>query len=239
MNDLFDLADDRKHHSKFERPLAAGTFPVCHALVLIPFFLFSAFAIALEFLPLAFVGVVLIYYLLSILYSLWFKRVPMLDVVVLAMLYVIRVVAGATAMPSLVATFWILAFCTFIFLSLAFVKRYTELRNARQNGIDEHTFGRGYHPSDFELLASLGGSSGYISVLVLALYIHEASSGTLYKSPEWMWGACPLLLFWLSRVWLLAHRGQMYDDPIIFALRDKVSRWLGLVFITFFAIASF
>jgi 4-hydroxybenzoate polyprenyltransferase len=239
LNDLLDLADDRKHHSKFTRPLAAGTFPILHALLLIPALLLGAFVIALGFLPPQFTGVLIIYYILTLFYSLWLKRVVMLDVVILAMLYVIRVIAGATAMPSLVTTFWILAFCTFIFLSLAFVKRYTELCDARHKGNHEKASGRGYYPADFELLASLGGSAGYTSVLVLALYINDASSGSLYKSPEWMWGVCPLLLFWLSRIWLLAHRGQMHDDPIIFALRDTVSRWIGLMFIIFFTLATF
>lgn len=239
LNDLLDLADDRKHHSKFTRPLAAGTLPILHGLVLIPVLLFFAFIIALGFLPLQFTGVLVAYYLLTLFYSLWLKRVVMLDVVILAMLYVIRVIAGAAAMPSLITTFWILAFCTFIFLSLAFVKRYTELCDARRKGHHEKASGRGYYPADFELLASLGGSAGYTSVLVLALYINDASSGSLYKSPEWMWGVCPLLLFWLSRIWLLAHRGQMHDDPIIFALRDTVSRWIGLLFIIFFTLATF
>lgn len=136
------------------------------------------------------------------------------------------------------ATFWILAFCLFIFLSLAFVKRYTELQFARQGPQDGESNARGYFPADFELLASLGGAAGYIAVLVLALYINDSASGTLYRSPEWMWLACPLLLFWLGRVWLLAHRGQMPDDPIVFALRDRVSRWTGVVFLIIFALAS-
>jgi 4-hydroxybenzoate polyprenyltransferase len=138
-----------------------------------------------------------------------------------------------------VATFWILAFCIFIFLSLAFVKRYTELCDARQKGNTEKSSGRGYYPADFELLASLGGASGYISVLVLALYINDAATGTLYHAQKWMWAACPLLLFWLSRVWLLAHRGQMHDDPIVFALRDNVSRWVGVAFVLVFALAAY
>ena len=238
LNDLLDLADDRKHHSKFTRPFAAGTLPILHGLVLIPALLLCAFVIALGFLPLQFTGVLVAYYLLTLLYSLWFKHIVMLDVVILAVLYVIRVVAGAIA-TSLTITFWILAFCTFIFLSLAFIKRYAELSNTHHKGNCEKLAGRGYYPADFELLASLGGSAGYTSVLVLALYINEAASGSLYKSPEWMWGVCPLLLFWLSRIWLLAHRGQMHDDPIIFALRDTVSRWIGLLFIIFFTLATF
>lgn len=238
LNDLLDLSDDRLHPTKRNRPLAAGTLPILHALFLIPTLLLGAFALALWLLPFLFAGVLAAYYILTLAYSLWLKRVVMLDVVTLAMLYTVRVVAGAAAM-SLIATFWILAFCIFIFLSLAFVKRYTELCDARQKGKTEKSSGRGYYPADFELLASLGGSSGYISVLVLALYINDAASGSLYNSQQWMWAACPLLLFWLSRVWLLAHRGQMHDDPIVFALRDKVSRWIGAAFVLVFALATF
>lgn len=237
LNDLLDLPDDRQHPTKRNRPLAAGTLPILHALFLIPGLLVTAFAVALWQLPWQFAAVLAAYYLLTLAYSLWLKRVVMLDVVTLAMLYTVRVIAGAAAM-TLAATFWILAFCMFIFLSLAFVKRYTELHDARQKGKKDKSAGRGYYPADFELLASLGGASGYLSVLVLALYINEAASATLYRSPEWMWAACPLLLFWLSRVWLLAHRGQMHDDPIVFALRDSVSRWTGLGLLVVFALAA-
>jgi 4-hydroxybenzoate polyprenyltransferase/phosphoserine phosphatase len=239
LNDLLDLPDDRQHSSKCNRPLAAGTFPIVHALFLIPVLLLAAFFLALFFLPISFVVVLFAYYVLTLIYSLWLKRMVMIDVIVLAMLYTIRVLAGAAAM-SLEATFWILAFCMFIFLSLAFVKRYTELCDARHKkkaGLDK-ALGRGYYPADFELLASLGGASGYISVLVLALYINDAAAGFLYRDQRWMWTACPLLMFWLSRVWLLAHRGQMHDDPILFALRDNVSRFIGLSFILVFVLAT-
>jgi 4-hydroxybenzoate polyprenyltransferase len=239
LNDLLDLPDDRKHPTKCNRPLAAGAFPITHVLFLIPALLITAFSIAVLLLPISFVFTVAGYYFLTLIYSLWLKRMVMIDVIVLAMLYTIRVVAGASAM-SLVATFWILAFCVFIFLSLAFVKRYTELCDARQKkktGLDK-TLGRGYYPADFELLASLGGASGYISVLVLALYINEAAAEHLYRDQRWMWLACPLLMFWLSRLWLLAHRGQMHDDPIVFALRDNVSRFTGLSFVLVFVLAT-
>lgn len=238
LNDLLDLPDDRQHPTKSKRPLAAGTLPILHALLLMPVLLVTAFGLAFWLLPSEFALVLAAYYMLTLAYSLWLKRVVMLDVVTLAMLYTVRVVAGAAAM-SLVATFWILAFCMFVFLSLAFVKRYTELCDARQKGKTEKSSGRDYYPADLELLASLGGASGYISVLVLALYINDAASGTLYHSQKWLWAACPLLLFWLSRVWLLAHRGQMHDDPIIFALRDQVSRWIGAAFFLVFVLATF
>ena len=236
LNDLLDIQDDRRHRTKRFRPLAAGTLPIMHAVLLTPVLLLAAFLLAL-LLPWAFLMVLAGYYLLTLAYSMRLKRAVMLDVVALAMLYTVRVIAGAAAM-ALPTTFWILAFCMFIFLSLAFVKRYTELRDARVEGREQKAAGRGYYPSDFELLASLGGSSGYISVLVLALYINDASAAEMYHHPQWMWAACPLLLFWLSRVWILAHRGEMHDDPIVFALRDRTSRWVGVLFLLTFAMAA-
>jgi 4-hydroxybenzoate polyprenyltransferase len=237
LNDLLDLPDDRQHPTKCRRPLAAGSLPIIHAVLLMPALLFGAFLLAFCFLPWQFAGVLAAYYVLTLVYSLWIKRVVMLDVLTLALLYTIRVIAGAAAM-AVVTTFWMLTFCVFIFLSLAFMKRYTELLDAIEKG-KKKPAGRGYYPEDFSLLASLGGASGYLSVLVLALYINEAGASSLYRSPHWMWAACPLLLFWLSRVWLLAHRGQMHDDPIVFALRDSTSRWVGVAFVLVFAVASF
>jgi len=237
LNDMFDLADDRQHRSKYRRPLAAGSFPVFHAMLLMPGLLVLAFAVALCLLPAFFSAVLLGYYLLTLAYSLGLKRIVMLDVVVLAMLYSVRVVAGAAAV-QLPMTFWILAFCMFIFLSLAFVKRYTELHDAHQHGAPRKVLGRGYVATDFPLLGSLGTTSGYLSVLVLALYINDTTAQRIYRHPEVMWMACPLLLYWLSRVWLLAHRGQMHDDPIVFALRDRTSRWVGLFFILIFVLAA-
>lgn len=237
LNDLLDLPDDRRHSTKCKRPLAAGAFPLHHGLVLIPILLGGAFSTSLLLLPYQFSVVLLCYYILTLAYSLWLKRIVMIDVVTLSMLYTSRVIAGAAAM-SLFVTFWILAFSTFIFLSLAFVKRYTELFEARQYGNNKKATGRGYYPADYELLASLGGASGYISVLVLALYINESTSAVLYYTPEWLWLTLPLLLFWLSRVWLLAHRGEMHDDPIVFALRDGISRWVGILFLAVFWLAT-
>jgi 4-hydroxybenzoate polyprenyltransferase/phosphoserine phosphatase len=237
LNDLLDLPDDRQHATKKFRPLAAGTLDIFSALWLIPILLCFAVVICVLFLPLSFGLALVVYYALTLAYSMTLKRLVMVDVVCLALLYSIRVIAGAAAM-GLAATFWILAFCMFIFLSLAFVKRYTELMFARNSGKTGKSAGRGYYPDDLELLASLGGSSGYISALVLALYINDTSASSLYGSPQWMWAACPLLLFWLSRVWLLAHRGEMNDDPIIFAIRDPVSRWIGAAFLLVFALAA-
>jgi 4-hydroxybenzoate polyprenyltransferase len=238
LNDMLDLQDDRQHRTKRYRPLAAGTFPMFHAMLWIPGLLFMSFAAALVWLPFKFSLVLLGYYVLTLAYSLLLKRAVMIDVVVLAMLYTTRVVAGTAAM-SLKPTFWILAFCMFIFLSLALVKRYTELYEVRERGGQEKAPGRGYLASDFELLASLGGSAGYMSVLVLALYINDPQAHVLYRHPHWLWAACPLLLFWLSRVWIIAHRGEMHDDPIVFALRDRMSCWVCACFIAIFGISAF
>ena len=237
LNDLLDLKDDRQHRSKRNRPLAAGTFPMMHAVIWIAGLLVLAFGLALLSLPWRFALVLCAYYIITLGYSLWIKRLVMLDVVTLALLYTVRVVAGAAAIAAPL-TFWILAFCMFMFLSLAFVKRYTELYDAKEQRKGNAMPGRGYQLQDFELLASLGGSSGYLSVLVLALYINDVSASTLYGHPKLLWAACPLLLFWLSRVWLLAHRGQMNDDPIVFALRDRVSQLIGFAFAGTFVLAA-
>jgi 4-hydroxybenzoate polyprenyltransferase len=237
LNDLIDVNDDRAHSKKRFRPIAAGTLSVLHAVALIPFLLFIAAALALSFLPVIFSVVLCSYYLLTLAYSFFLKRVVMLDVVCLSLLYTTRVIAGAAAL-ALNATFWVLAFCMFIFLSLAFVKRYAELYLARSAGKLGKTAGRGYYTDDLELLSSLGGASGYISTLVLALYINESAVSGLYKSPSWMWAACPLLLYWLGRVWLLAHRGQMNDDPVVFAIKDPVSRCIGVLFLVVFGLAT-
>ena len=147
----------------------------------------------------------------------------------LAALYTIRVIAGAAAF-GLSLTFWILAFSMFVFLSLAMVKRYAELHAAAELSRVEQTPGRGYYPSDMSMVAVLGAVSGYLAVLVLALYIHDDRTVDLYARPEIIWLAVPLLLFWISRVWMLAHRGQMNEDPLLFAVRDRVSLVVGLLF---------
>ena len=169
-----------------------------------------------------FAGVLAAYYALTLAYSLQLKRVVMLDVVVLAALYTVRIIGGAVVIGGGLS-FWLLAFSMFLFLSLAMLKRYTELA-ALQNGPTNKASGRGYTVDDVPLIQSLGGSSGYLSVLVLALYINSTASEALYHRPQILWLLCPLLLYWISRVWLVAHRGGMHDDPVVFALVDRVSR---------------
>jgi 4-hydroxybenzoate polyprenyltransferase len=167
-----------------------------------------------------------IYYALTLAYSLKLKQIVMLDVLVLAGLYTVRIIAGAAAV-EVMPSFWLLAFSLFIFLSLAMVKRYSELLVMQRNGQDKAA-GRGYHVDDLVMLQSLGAASGYLSVLVLALYINSVKVQILYSRPEFIWLLCPLLLYWISRTWLKAHRGEMHDDPVIFATQDRVSWFLGV-----------
>ena len=237
LNDLIDLNDDRHHSTKKHRPFAAGDIPIKLGLVAFPCLLLIAFVGAWLLLPIEFVGVLLIYYALTLGYSLWLKRYMAVDVIALASLYTIRIIAGAAAL-SLPLTFWILAFSVFIFLSLALVKRYAELNEARKKGHQERARGRGYYPNDLEMISSLGASSGYMAVMVLALYIQDGATRMLYSQPEIIWLACPVLLFWVTRVWLLTHRGEMHDDPVIFAVKDKISLFTGVLLGIIFFIAA-
>ena len=229
LNDLFDLPEDRQHPVKRERPFASGRLSVKAGLLMVPVLLVSAFLGAVLLLPLEFAGILAMYYLLTLAYSLDLKRRMIVDVMTLAALYTIRVIAGAAAF-GLTLTFWILAFSMFVFLSLAIVKRYAELHAAAELGRLGQTPGRGYRPSDMSMVAVLGSVSGYLAVLVLALYIHDEGTVHMYARPEIIWLAIPLLLFWISRVWMLAHRGQMNEDPLLFAVRDRVSLVVGLLF---------
>jgi 4-hydroxybenzoate polyprenyltransferase/phosphoserine phosphatase len=232
LNDLLDLEDDRHHPVKRRRPLASGSMPLTWGLAFFPILLVAAFAIACIFLPWRFCAVLGGYYVLTLAYSMILKRRVMVDVVVLAGLYTVRIVAGTAAIGAHL-TFWLLAFSMFIFLSLALVKRYAELESMKRRGLVK-TRGRGYVASDLPLISSLGTSSGYLAVLVLALYIQDGKTTGLYRHPQFIWLACPLLLYWISRTWIIAHRGGMHDDPIVFAARDRTSLLIvalcGLVF---------
>ncbi|WP_040259770.1 UbiA family prenyltransferase [Pseudomonas massiliensis] len=237
LNDLLDLNDDRHHRTKRNRPFASGRLRLGHGLLAVPLLLTAAFGAAAMLLPWQFSAVLGAYYLLTLAYSLYLKRQMTVDVIVLAMLYTARIIAGVAAF-SVPLTFWILAFSMFIFLSLALVKRYAELREARSRDMHAMTRGRGYYPGDLDMIASLGAASGYLSVMVLALYIHDGATASLYAFPHVIWLACPLLLFWITRVWMLTHRGEMNDDPVVFAIRDRISQVIGLLFGVVFWVAT-
>ena len=220
LNDLFDLGADRRHPRKQKRPFASGQIPLAAGIAVAPALTLIAF-VAAWFLAPRLALVLLGYYVLTIGYSLKLKQVVMLDVLVLAILYTLRIIGGAVAI-GVDNSFWLLAFSMFLFFSLAMLKRYTELNMLIENA-ERSVSGRGYRVEDIALLQSLGGASGYLSVLVLALYINSNASAALYRSPQFLWLLCPLLLYWISRVWIIAHRGLMHDDPVVFAARDRSS----------------
>jgi 4-hydroxybenzoate polyprenyltransferase/phosphoserine phosphatase len=232
LNDLLDLDDDRHHPTKRRRPFASGSLSIVWGVAVFPLLTFVAFAGALLWLPLRFTFVLAGYYILTMAYSFLLKKRVIVDVVVLAMLYTARIIAG-TAAFEMSLTFWLLAFSMFLFLSLALVKRYAELHATRTRGGGKAR-GRGYVAEDLSMIAPLGAASGYMSVLVLALYIQDAHTTHLYRHPQMIWLACPLLLYWISRTWLITHRGLMHDDPVVFAAKDRTSlltvALMGVVF---------
>ena len=225
LNDLLDLEADRRHPTKRARPFAAGTLSPLVGVVLIPLLLAIAFLASLAALPAAFIELLAVYIVLTTAYSVILKRFAVVDVLLLAALYTLRVLAGIAAAQVRFST-WLLAFSMFLFLSLAFLKRFTEV-SAMEGAATEQVRRRGYIRGDREWLGSMGGASGYLSVLVLALYLNSEQVVTLYRRPALLWLVCPLLLFWTSRMWLLAHRGWIHDDPIVATVRDPVSYVLG------------
>ncbi len=237
LNDLLDLEDDRQHSSKRLRPLASGVVPIKAAVVVFPALLLIAFTGAAWLMPWKFVLALFGYYVLTLAYSLFLKRTMTVDVITLAMLYTARIVAGTFAY-NFSLTFWMLAFSMFLFLSLALVKRYAELHESRMKNNKEFAPGRGYYPGDLQMISSLGAASGYLSVLVLALYIQDQNTLALYQRPQVIWLACPLLLYWITRIWMITHRGQMHDDPVVFAMKDRNSLLFAVLFASVFWFAS-
>jgi 4-hydroxybenzoate polyprenyltransferase len=226
VNDLCDLQADRQHPQKRLRPFASGQLPLAYALTAAPALAVLGLVLAglLSALSLA---AVLLYFALTLGYSFTFKKVVLLDVLILAGLYTLRIVAGAVAI-SVWPSVWLLAFSMFLFISLAFIKRYAELMIMRTTAGD-HARARGYELSDAELLASKGTASAYAAVLVLALYIASGPVNTPFSRHQLIWLVCPLLLYWVGYLWLIAHRGKMHHDPLVFALRDRTSRVLILL----------
>jgi len=225
LNDLLDLASDRQHRSKCRRSFAAGDISLLSGLLLSPVLLLLAFAVAMP-LPRAFIIILALYYLCTGLYSFVLKRMMLVDVIMLAALYTLRIISGAAAI-SVVPSFWLLAFSMFLFFSLAVVKRYTELDYLRQAGIAQSE-GRGYYAQDLSMMAMFGGASAFMSVMVFALYINNEDTREQYLTPEILWLICPLLLYMITRIWLLTARGQIHEDPIVFALTDRVSQLVTL-----------
>ncbi|GAC1339350.1 MAG: UbiA family prenyltransferase [Acetobacteraceae bacterium] len=220
VNDLLDLPGDRDHPRKRLRPFAAAHVPILHGVIVAAGAMVAAFALSF-LLPLEFSGVLALYVAGTLTYSLVLKRKILIDVVTLSGLYTIRIYGGLAAVHER-QTQWLLMFSVFLFLSLAVVKRCSELVIKRASG-KTALMGRGYRVEDLSVLLSLGAAAGYGAVFVIALYLASPEVKALYLHPNRMWLLCPLLTYWISRVLLMCNRGDMHDDPLIFAMKDRVS----------------
>lgn len=234
-NDLLDLENDRQHLRKRNRPFAAGAVPVWVGVLLSPVLLITSMTLA-NWVGAGFLNWLMLYFGITCLYSWGLKRLILIDCLTLAMLYTMRIVAGAAA-AGLSLSFWILAFSVFLFLSLAYVKRYAELQVNVQQG-QTSASGRGYATSDAPLLLMLGISSGYAAVVVLALYLNTDNIMRLYHTPEIVWGAVIVMIYWISWMWMQAQRGRMHDDPLVFAVKDRHSLLAGVAFVLFIGLGS-
>jgi 4-hydroxybenzoate polyprenyltransferase/phosphoserine phosphatase len=241
VNDLLDLESDRQHPRKRRRPFASGDLSALSGVLVILLFLAVSLILALLVprviaaispavalvRPLHFLQWLTIYAVTTLAYSLRLKRAVIVDVIVLSGLYTIRILAGSAATGVAVST-WLAGFSIFFFLSLAFVKRFAELENLRERG-GIQAGGRGYHVADIEQLRSFGSASGYASVVVLTLYISNLDAAQLYQHTNRLWLLVPVLLLWLSRLWLQASRGGLDEDPVVYAITDRRSLLLGVV----------
>lgn len=233
LNDVLDIEADRKHSQKRSRPIASGAISLPQVLVAIPLLLILGSAAAID-VSLSFAGTVGMYFIASMAYSLWLKRSAPLDVILLAGLYTIRIAAGGAAFHIVISP-WTLAVSVFLFLSLAMVKRVSELRELADS---RSAPGRGYQRIDIEQLSSMGGAAGYISVLVTALYISSPDVQKLYAHPHLLWLILPIMLYWISRIWLLTGRGRIHEDPVLFAIQDKTTYIAGVLGAAIAALAT-
>lgn len=223
-NDMLDVEADRVHPKKKFRPFASGNLPLLYGPPLVATLIGAAITLSLLFLPSGYLGVFLLYLAVNSAYSAVLKSKMLIDVMILACLYTLRIFAGGVATDLRVSE-WLLAFSIFFFTSLAFAKRYVELDRVAAEGKTEAK-GRGYRVEDLELIISVGPTSGYLAVLVFALYINNGLPG-FYVNKWLLWLTCPLLLYWISRLWFLAKRREMDHDPVVFAVTDKSSLAVG------------
>jgi 4-hydroxybenzoate polyprenyltransferase len=224
VNDLLDIETDRHHHRKRTRPFAAGDLSPFAGAALSAVFLLIAFAGA-RLLPLVFYGWLALYLVMTLAYSLYLKKTPLLDVLTLSGLYTLRLLAGSAASGAHISH-WLGGFSIFLFFSLAIVKRFAELENLRVKGSLPKN-GRGYMVDDLEQLRSFGTASAFSAVVIFSIYISNNDVSKLYRHPTLLWMILPLMLLWLCRVWLLASRGKLHEDPVVFALTDVMSLLIG------------
>jgi 4-hydroxybenzoate polyprenyltransferase len=230
INDLLDLSADRAHPRKKRRPFASGSLSIADGMWMAVALLFAGGLLAIS-ISSDFLLVMLAYYLLTTAYSLHLKRRIVVDICVLAGLYTARIIAGAVA-TGIPLSVWLLAFSVFFFLSLAAVKRQAELIDSADRG-NLKPSGRGYHTDDLPIISMIAIGAGYVSVLVMTLYLNSPEVVEIYDHPEALWGVCAVLLYWITRTVMVAHRGNMHDDPIIYAAKDRVSHMCLVMILTF------
>ncbi|MEM9913771.1 MAG: UbiA family prenyltransferase [Planctomycetota bacterium] len=241
INDTLDVHADRTHPTKSRRPIAAGRLSIVHAVAAVPVLMALALVIALIFLPFAVLGWLLTYLVVTLLYSVNLRGRLLVDVITLAGLYALRIFAGG-AVVGITPSFWLLTLSIFLFLSLGFLKRYAELHNmadeqtAHPDEPARHTE-RGYLPEDRGLIQLMGVVSGYAAAIVLCLYLNDPTSTELYARPALLWPVVPLFLYWVSRIWLIAQRGNMNEDPVAWAVGDRVS-WLMVLSVMLLAMLA-
>ncbi len=237
LNDIVDVEADRRHPTKCKRPLAAGEITKGQAYAAVPGLMIVAFGLA-YFVPRPDLYLLALgaYLVLALAYLFFLKRKLLVDVLGLAALHTLRILAGNAAAAIPISS-WLLAFSMFLFLSLALVKRYAELRITQdQSGLKKA--GRGYHAEDIEALSQLGMASGCTCALIMALYVDSAAVKELYRYPQLIWLICPIVLYQMSRVWFLARRGQMPDDPLVFMIRDWRSQLTGALVVVIMVAAT-
>jgi 4-hydroxybenzoate polyprenyltransferase/phosphoserine phosphatase len=235
LNDLLDIQADRAHPRKRFRPFAAGSISVPIGVALKLSLLGASILVAFQ-LSWAYITVLAVYYLLTFSYSVRLKAQVIVDVMMLSALYTVRLIAGGVA-TGIALSFWLLAFSMFVFLSLALLKRYSEMRMLAR-GEAKRSAGRGYSTDDLVVLLALGTASAYSAVLVLALYVNSGEVSRLYPNPQFLWACVPLLAYWMSRIWLKAHRGEVHDDPVVFAAKDWQSQLLTALVVFLGALAT-
>ena len=227
-NDLFDLQEDRRHPTKRERPFASGECSILTGVISALACLMAGLVLALALGGPSLLFLLLVYLGLTSCYSLYLKRMCLLDVITLAILYTMRIIAGhvLTAIPFSV---WLLSFAFFLFLSLAFSKRVSELVRLKQNAAETFPSGRGYLLDDLQVITASGISSAFLSLLVLALYINSDNVTLLYRSPALLWGILPPLLYYIGRVWIVCGRGQLDDDPILYTAKSPSTYYVAAI----------
>jgi 4-hydroxybenzoate polyprenyltransferase len=231
------LAEDRRHWSKRRRPLASGELTITTAIGLIGFATLAAFGLAAA-IGSSCVTMLALYLFISLAYCFWLKRQPIVDVLVLAALFTMRLALGVVTANAVFSP-WLLVFSMFLFLSLSLAKRQTEITRMVPLGLS-HALGRGYRAADAPLMLALGVSAMMATVLIMVIYlVEDAFPAGFYRHPDFLWGFPLLIFLWLERIWLLCHRGELSDDPVAFALKDRLSLAYGAAMVVLFGAAVF